>query len=474
MDVPLKNYSSGMHDAARVRDRGDHRPRRPAARRDLRRRRRGLPEAVHGARCSRFQARGKTILFVSHSAAAVQAICRRVARPRSRAAAVRRRRGRRPDRIPAADGVSPHEALGPAAGEPRVTTRPPRSDEPPNPDLAWHRLATGGRWDEEGAWVFDFLRRQGLRPRSLRARRRLRQPLGREPAAAATWSRATTGASRRTSSSSSPARRSSCRAPACASERGHFIVNDDFDLSEVAAPLRPGDRQLALPAPAAQQRRPRHRRGRPRARAGRTLLRDLAREPGSATHFDPRRSATGTARRPTATASRFTTASRCWRRSPRSSGPRRAGGGHDPPARRIGDGDHARIAQGRPRVTGRAGDDEVRSYLDVRMHSWARPPVKTRIAGDRQTSETLWIRREPRGHRPGSRGCSAARGRAVGDPCGIGGRARRSSPPQRPLPAGAAGLGGDAVPDRRDPIAATPGAPSRRSGASRRDGRRAA
>ena len=53
---------------------------------------------------------------------------------------------------------------------------------------------------------------------------------------------------------------------------------------------------------------------------------------------------------------------------------------------------------------------------------------------------------------PGLARMRAARGRAVGDLRGIGSRARRSAPAHRPLPAGAAGLGGHAVADRRDSI----------------------
>jgi ABC-type polysaccharide/polyol phosphate transport system ATPase subunit len=76
MDVPLKNYSSGMHMRLGFAIAANLDPDVPAARRDLRRRRRRLPEAVHGELKS-FQAQGKTIVFVSHSSAAVQAICHR-------------------------------------------------------------------------------------------------------------------------------------------------------------------------------------------------------------------------------------------------------------------------------------------------------------------------------------------------------------------------------------------------------------
>src|SRR4029453_4060589 len=54
--------------------------------------------------------------------------------------------------------ASPGEAV---RGEPDAPGRP-RLDG--DLDLSWDRLAAGGHWEEEGAWVFDFVRRQGLRP----------------------------------------------------------------------------------------------------------------------------------------------------------------------------------------------------------------------------------------------------------------------------------------------------------------------
>jgi SAM-dependent methyltransferase len=100
-----------------------------------------------------------------------------------------------------------------------------------DPDLAWHRAATGGRYDQEGAWVFDFLRRQGMRPDqfvldvgcgSLAAASRLLPWLeqshywGYEPnadlfVAGVQIELPKTGV---------------------APERGHFIVNDTSDLTE--------------------------------------------------------------------------------------------------------------------------------------------------------------------------------------------------------------------------------------------------
>jgi SAM-dependent methyltransferase len=53
--------------------------------------------------------------------------------------------------------ASPNEIIGQAARLPLA------DDSTPDADLSWHRLAAGGLWSEEGAWVVDFLKRQGLR-----------------------------------------------------------------------------------------------------------------------------------------------------------------------------------------------------------------------------------------------------------------------------------------------------------------------
>jgi SAM-dependent methyltransferase len=118
-----------------------------------------------------FQSQGKTLVFVSHSSAAVQAMCKRVClldhgrllydgSVEQGFAEYRR-----------VDLLAPHEALGPepgprsleASGNGRSPSRVERG-ELQDPDLAWHRMAGGGKWSEEGAWVFEFLTRQGLRP----------------------------------------------------------------------------------------------------------------------------------------------------------------------------------------------------------------------------------------------------------------------------------------------------------------------
>jgi SAM-dependent methyltransferase len=53
------------------------------------------------------------------------------------------------------NATSPNAPVGAAAAEGALV---------PDEDRAWHRSAPGGRWSAEGAWIFDFLRREGLAP----------------------------------------------------------------------------------------------------------------------------------------------------------------------------------------------------------------------------------------------------------------------------------------------------------------------
>jgi ABC-type polysaccharide/polyol phosphate transport system ATPase subunit/SAM-dependent methyltransferase len=230
MDIPIKNYSSGMHVRLGFAIAATLDP-------DLL-----LLDEIFAvgdedfqkqcaATIKSFEAHGKTIVFVSHSATAIQAIC-------DRACLLHRGQLLYDGTV---DGgmteyrrltaAAPHEALGPVDAT-EVTPSVMASDA----DLAWHRLASGGRWSEEGAWVFDFLRRQGLQPDhfvldlgcgSLSAASRLltyMQPhhyWGFEKSielyiAGVQIELPRTGVR---------------------AELGHFIVNDDFDLSEAQHPF---------------------------------------------------------------------------------------------------------------------------------------------------------------------------------------------------------------------------------------------
>jgi ABC-2 type transport system ATP-binding protein len=149
MDVPIKNYSSGMHMRLGFAIAANLDP-------DIL-----LLDEIFAVGDEEFQkqcrgtlqsflASGKTILFVSHSAAAVQAICRRVC-------VLHQGQLRFDGDVDSGlteyrrlNAASPHQAIRGGDDAPSAAVD----------DRAWHRLATGGQWEEQGAWVFEFLRSQ--------------------------------------------------------------------------------------------------------------------------------------------------------------------------------------------------------------------------------------------------------------------------------------------------------------------------
>jgi SAM-dependent methyltransferase len=105
-------------------------------------------------------------------------------------------------------------------------------DGTPAEDRAWHRTASGGHWEAEGAWVSDFLRGQGLRPSdyllevgcgSLAAAARLLPYMEQSHY----W-----GFEKNNELFVAGVQIELPRAGVRA-DRGHFLVNDDFDLSSV-------------------------------------------------------------------------------------------------------------------------------------------------------------------------------------------------------------------------------------------------
>jgi ABC-type polysaccharide/polyol phosphate transport system ATPase subunit len=228
MDVPLKNYSSGMHMRLGFAIAAKLSP-------DVL-----LLDEIFAvgdedfqkqcmATLRSFQAQGRTIMFVSHSAAAVQAICHR-------ACVLDHGRLMYDGTVDAAlteyRRLSAATPSDPAAGGKVLDNVDPAAD----PDLAWHRLATGGRWAEEGAWVFDFLKRQGLAPEhyllevgcgSLSAASRLLPHM--QPSHY--W-----GFEKNHELFTAGVQIELPRAGVNV-RRGHFIVNDDFDVSEAPCPF---------------------------------------------------------------------------------------------------------------------------------------------------------------------------------------------------------------------------------------------
>jgi len=229
MDVPLKNYSSGMHMRLGFAIAANLDP-------DIL-----LLDEIFAVgdddfqkQCmgtlKSFQAQGKTLLFVSHSSVAVQAICHR---------ACLLDRGHLIYDGPVDAALSEYRRLTAATsgesvrGEPGVSHRPKLEGDP---ELAWHRLAAGGHWAEEGEWVFDFLRRQGLTPDdllldvgcgSLSAAIRLLPYMQRSHY----W-----GYEKDLELYIAGSQIELPRV-GVAVELGHFIVNDDFDFSDAPHPF---------------------------------------------------------------------------------------------------------------------------------------------------------------------------------------------------------------------------------------------
>jgi ABC-type polysaccharide/polyol phosphate transport system ATPase subunit/SAM-dependent methyltransferase len=157
MDVPLKNYSSGMHMRLGFAIAANLDP-------DLL-----LLDEVFAVgdldfqkQCLRtlqtFQSQGRTIVFVSHSPEAIRAICRRVCVLD---------RGRLVFDGDVENGLAMYEQAMAAPDAGAAATRPVQSAlelTDADLDLVWHRTVVGGRWRESGDWQLDFLRRHGLRP----------------------------------------------------------------------------------------------------------------------------------------------------------------------------------------------------------------------------------------------------------------------------------------------------------------------
>jgi homopolymeric O-antigen transport system ATP-binding protein len=157
IDVPIKNYSSGMYMRLGFAIAAKLNP-------DIL-----LLDEIFAVGDADFQQRciatvkqfmddGKTIVFVSHSPAAMRTFCRRVCvlekgelafdgEPEQGLAFYDRSLKRHFDRgsVPARTGEDRERAEG-------------------DLDRAPHRLISGGHWRETGQWQFDFLRREGLRP----------------------------------------------------------------------------------------------------------------------------------------------------------------------------------------------------------------------------------------------------------------------------------------------------------------------
>jgi ABC-type polysaccharide/polyol phosphate transport system ATPase subunit/SAM-dependent methyltransferase len=101
-----------------------------------------------------FRADGRTILFVSHSAAAIRSVCDRVCLLD---------RGRLLFDGAVSRGLQEYDRV--AASGANVGA-PVESQETSVEEGGWHRVVPGERWAEAGEWAFELLRREGLKPAS--------------------------------------------------------------------------------------------------------------------------------------------------------------------------------------------------------------------------------------------------------------------------------------------------------------------
>lgn len=158
IDVPIKNYSSGMHMRLGFAISANLDPDILLLDEIL-----AVGDADFQHRCigtvKRFMDEGKTIIFVSHSQPAVQSICRRVCVLEHGELVFDGdvTGGLRFYDQLLARGAADPEAIGGAT--PAIS-----AEEEADRDLAPHRIAFGEHWTEVGQWQFDFLRSHGLEP----------------------------------------------------------------------------------------------------------------------------------------------------------------------------------------------------------------------------------------------------------------------------------------------------------------------
>ncbi len=317
------------------------------------------------------------------------------------------------DRVPAADrGVAVRgDRAGRRAGAGGCTREPvdrPRSGVASPGDR--RALGRGGRVGVR------LPAPPGAAAGSLRARRRLRQPVSGPSCCCRTCSRSHYWGFEKNIELFIAGAQIELPRAGVPAELGHFIVNDDFDLSDAPHPFDLAIasslfRRLSLNSIAALLA------GVVRGAGARwAVLRDLARQSGSAAVRADR--AARRRPRPTATASRFTTASGCCRRS----------------RRRSAVAPSVSTSDSHPR-----GESIMVITRRTNWHEKTRPAARTSI------------HRAPPRTRGGTRRGRDARRRAERHLRRVCGRARRLTPAHDPLSGGAAGLGRDAVAHRGDP-----------------------
>jgi ABC-type polysaccharide/polyol phosphate transport system ATPase subunit/SAM-dependent methyltransferase len=224
MDVPLKNYSSGMVIRLAFAVAANLDP-------DIL-----LLDEIFAVgdesfqqQCIRtmqkFRADGKTILFVSHSSAAVRSICDRVCLLDH---------GRLLFDGEVARGLEEYQRV---ASERRTIGELEPSEPSAHHEGGWHRVVPGGHWAEGGDWAFSLLRSEGLKASewvleagcgSLATGRHLLAFLD----AGCYWGFEANQALLLAGVSIELPRMG------LSYERGSFIINHDFDLSAIGHPVQ--------------------------------------------------------------------------------------------------------------------------------------------------------------------------------------------------------------------------------------------
>jgi SAM-dependent methyltransferase len=160
MDVPIKNYSSGMYMRLGFAISANLDPDILLLDEIF-----AVGDADFQGRCigtvKRFMEEGKTIIFVSHSPLSIRSLCRRVCVLEQ---------GEMVFDGGLEEGLAFYEGvLGGLAGRgdhpiPAVVPAAVAAAEDADGEGASHRLASGGHWSETGIWQIEFLRQQGLEP----------------------------------------------------------------------------------------------------------------------------------------------------------------------------------------------------------------------------------------------------------------------------------------------------------------------
>jgi ABC-type polysaccharide/polyol phosphate transport system ATPase subunit/SAM-dependent methyltransferase len=160
MDVPIKNYSSGMYMRLGFAISANLDPDILLLDEIF-----AVGDADFQGRCietvKRFMAEGKTIIFVSHSPVAIRSLCRRVCVLEQGEMVFD---GALEGGLAFYEGVLERRAGHGDHPTPAPIPAAVAAAEEADLALAPHRLASGGYWSETGIWQIEFLRQQGLEP----------------------------------------------------------------------------------------------------------------------------------------------------------------------------------------------------------------------------------------------------------------------------------------------------------------------